>query len=97
MGEENDARTALRAARKRAGLTVSVLSYLSGVSTSTISTWEKYGVPPSANCRQRLANTLNAPVEELFPGCELSPGETDSIQKRRELLRRITGGEKSKP
>lgn len=97
--EENvtNAGATLREARKRAGLTAFELAYRAGISSTTLSGWEKHDIPPGPSARWRLSRILGISTAELFPGIEPPPWETngDPQQKRREeqaeLRRRVPG------
>lgn len=64
--------TRLRAARRRAGLTMHHLAELSGVSQSHLSQMENGKVSPSINTLYRLATSLNVTPQELLPAANQS-------------------------
>ena len=57
----------LKALRKEQGVTIWGLAILAGASQSTILAIEKYGHCPVAEVRERLADTLGVPVEDIWP------------------------------
>ena len=56
----------LLVARKRQALTQEQLAEKTGISQPDISRIEKFGWTPPVDIRQRLAEALGVPVEEIF-------------------------------
>lgn len=59
--------TELRELRLQRGLAQRALSVKSGVSVTTLSAIEKYGVVPGSVVRQRIAAALDVEAEQLWP------------------------------
>ncbi len=57
----------LREVRKARRMSIWGLSAMSGVSPTTISAIERWGYPPRDGVRQRLADTLETQIGDIWP------------------------------